>query len=228
LGLSAALGFTFNAANPIGVRFAKAATTPAPVVSGKTNFSLTSTSGVVKAAGTSAPPGPQSVRPAAILPPAPRLPPAPTNVPKPAVAVPSTAPATNQLPVVISPPAQTNLNPAPLHWREAKPLVASGSALLVDVRMAAVYDAGHIPDAISLPESSTSEEIKAFLKLVPTNLTLIVYCSSTSCSQSKRVATRLVSEFHYPVVKYMTGGYQEYQQEELAHSQSNPQQHADR
>jgi rhodanese-related sulfurtransferase len=120
--------------------------------------------------------------------------------------------------VAITPPAQTNLNPAPIHWRQAEPLVAAGQALLVDVRPAPVYDAGHIPDAISLPETSSTEVINAFLEQVPTNLTLIVYCSSTSCSQSKRVADRLVGMHLWPSVKYMTGGYLEYQQEELAKS----------
>jgi hypothetical protein len=46
-----------------------------------------------------------------------------------------------------------------------------------------------------------------------------VYCASTSCSQSQRVANRLVQEFHWPSVNYMTGGYQEYQREELAKPQ---------
>jgi rhodanese-related sulfurtransferase len=231
LVLSAALGFTFNAANPIGVRFAKAPTGSPPAVGSKTNFSLSSTSSVVvqpspPVAQGSAQPAPQPVPQAATRPPVPpRLPPMPTNFPKPAMATTTPPPATNPAPVAVARPAQTNLNPAPVHWREAKPLVATGSALLVDVRARPVYEAGHIPDAISLPETSSSAEIAAFINLVTTNLTLILYCSSTSCSQSLRVANRLVSEFHHPSVKYMTGGYQEYQQEELAQSQppGNPQ-----
>ena len=115
-------------------------------------------------------------------------------------------------------------NPAPIHWRDAKPLAAAKEAVLVDVRARPMYDAGHIPNAVSLPETSSSAEFAAFLKLLPTNMTVIVYCASTSCSQSKRVADRLVTEFHFAPVKYMTGGYQEYQQEELA----KPQPAADR
>ena len=103
-------------------------------------------------------------------------------------------------------------NPAAIHWAQAKPLVDAGQAVLVDVRAKGMYDAGHIPGAISLPETSSPEEFTAFLNQHPTNLTLIVYCSSTSCSQSARVAGRLVTEFQRPSVKYMTGGYMEYQQ----------------
>jgi rhodanese-related sulfurtransferase len=224
VGLSAALGFTFNAANPIGVRFTKATPRPAPAASLQTNFSLISTTKVVAPPAQPASPQPmtQSAPKTALqatLPIPPRLPQLPTNYPKPTVVAPTPRPASNSAPVAVAAPAQTNLNPAPIHWREAKPLVAAGIALLVDVRLAAMYDAGHIPEAVSLPETSTNDEIKAFLGLVPTNLTLIVYCSSTSCSQSLRVAKRLTSEFHFPSVKYMTGGYQEYQQEELAKAQ---------
>jgi len=57
---------------------------------------------------------------------------------------------------------------------------------------------------------------------LPTDMVVIVYCSSTSCSQSARVATRLVNEFQWPAVRYMTGGYQEYQQAELAKPASPP------
>jgi rhodanese-related sulfurtransferase len=232
-GLSAALGFTFNAANPIGVRFGKVATATAPATS-LTNFALTSTTALAATAPspqTAIHTAPQPVQPPIPKPPIPQLPTAGvTHVHSPTVSVPSVRPATNPAPVAVVPAVQTNLNPAPIHWREAKPLVAAGQGLLVDVRARPMYDAGHIPDAVSVPETSSSAEIAAFLKLLPTNMTLIVYCSSTSCSQSLRVANRLVAEFHHPSVKYMTGGYMEYQQEELARSQqpANPQQPADR
>jgi len=87
--------------------------------------------------------------------------------------------------------------------------------VLVDVRPRPSFDAGHIPGATSLPEASPPDEFKSFLSRQPTNITVITYCSSTSCSQSARVANRLVGEFHWPSVRYMTGGYLEYQQAEI-------------
>jgi len=111
-------------------------------------------------------------------------------------------------------PGATAPNPAPTHWQAVKALVAAGRAVLVDVRHKSMYDAGHIPGAISLPEASSPEEFTAFLNQHPTNLTLIVYCSSVSCSQSARVANRLVTQFQRPSVQYMTGGYLEYQQDQ--------------
>jgi len=222
LGLSAALGFAFNSANPIGVRFGDVAKPAAPLTS-LTNFNLASTASV--AVTTPQPTQQTTLQP--LRQPVP-MPPHPsrsasvaTQLQRQAVAA-VTLPATNP-PVVVNPPAQTNLNPSPIHWREAKPLIASGQALLLDVRLTAMYDAGHIPDAISIPETLRNEEVDAFLKKVPTNMMLITYCSSTSCSQSKRVADRLAVYHKWPAVKYMTGGYLEYQQEEMARSQPQPQ-----
>jgi rhodanese-related sulfurtransferase len=220
LVLSTALGFVFNAANPIGVRFDKASSVAELRTGPATNFNLLSTSSV--AAKTPQPSFESALPPLSLAQPSPTTLP-PVKIPltltaaytPPPIVISNLPPLPNQTAAAVAP-----TNPAPIHWREAKPLAAAGHAVLVDVRPTPIYDAGHIPDAVSLPETSSPAEYAAFLKLLPTNTTLIVYCASTSCSQSKRVASRLVAEFHYAPVKYMTGGYQEYQQEELAKPQT--------
>jgi rhodanese-related sulfurtransferase len=215
VGVSSVLGFAFNASSPVGVRFASD-------VSTTTLTHPVSVPSVVVPTNQVAllpPSPPQPVEKPAVKP---AIIPAPTPILLPAqVSTPPTPPPT---PVKLSQVAATsavaatttpaNLNPAPIHWAEAKPLVAAGQAILVDVRAKGMYDAGHIPGAFSLPEASPPEEFTAFLNQHPTNLTLVVYCSSVSCSQSARVAARLVTQYQRPVVKYMTGGYQEYQQEQ--------------
>jgi rhodanese-related sulfurtransferase len=213
VGLGTVLGFTFNSASPLGIRFG---TTPvAPVAA-------------------SAPPE-VSVPPAAALPPenvlAPAVPPQPQVVqvteqisvaplpPAPATVFPAPNRPVPVPPIqsvaAVTPPA-AELNPAPTHWPEVKAWMAEGRAVVVDVRHTPLFQAGHIPGAISLPEISPPEAFRSFLDQQPTNLIVVVYCSSTSCSQSARVANRLVNEFKWPKVRYMTGGYQEYQQAELA------------
>jgi rhodanese-related sulfurtransferase len=213
VGLSSVLGLAFNAASPVGVRLSEAP--PAAT-------------GAMRIAKTNPPAIPTSPMPAPALP-SPVVPSAPQPA-KVALAAPAPAPVsqpnvppkpwsvspspTSTNPVVVAaPPAVPN--PAPIHWPEAKALVAAGNGVLVDVRHKAMYDAGHIPGAFSLPEMSPPEGFKTFLEGQSTNTTLIVYCSSTSCSQSARVATRLVNEFRWPAVRFMTGGYLEYQQAEL-------------
>jgi len=185
VGASIALGFAYNAASPLGVRFGQ--------------------------------PNQESlyVPPLAEQTPAPHFAKAPdvSAAPLPAMVLPS-APAT---PPPILP------NPAPIHWTQAKSLVAAGQAVLVDVRAKAVFDAGHIPGACSLPETSSPEEFNTFLQQHATNTVLIVYCSSASCSQSARVAARLVTQFQRRDVKFMAGGYQEYQQAEAARNAASTQ-----
>ncbi len=217
VGLSCGLGFTFNAASPLGVRFGEpaaslapvkvaVATNPTPVLPLRPNPVVT-------------PPPPPA--PVVTTTPAPKPPP-PLPVAKPNANAPATpwsvsvASAHTNLIKPVAPPAPVPANPSPIHWVEAKALAAEGRGVLVDVRHKGMFDAGHIPGAIALPESSPPEEFRTFLSQQPTNMVLIVYCSSTSCSQSARVANRLVTEFHWPAVRYMTGGYQEYQQLELA------------
>ena len=95
-------------------------------------------------------------------------------------------------------------------------MVKSGEAVLVDVRPRPSYDAGHIPEATSLPSSSTPEQINEFLKQHPQEKPLVLYCSGSSCAQSQKMAQRLVSEFHRSNVKYMPGGFTEWQQAQTA------------
>jgi rhodanese-related sulfurtransferase len=217
VGLSAGLGLAFNAASPVGVRLSEVspAATGAMTVA-KTNPPAIPTS-PTPAPALPSPAVPSAPEPAKVALAAPTPAPAPAPVPRPdAPPKPwsvSHSPASTNSVVIAAPPAVPN--PAPIHWPEAKALVAAGNGVLVDVRHKAMYDAGHIPGAFSVPEMSPPEGFKAFLESQATNTTLIVYCSSTSCSQSARVATRLVNEFRWPAVRYMTGGYLEYQQAEL-------------
>lgn len=213
------LGYTFNVANPVGVRFGEPMATAIATTADGTKTDAASSSSflpplphsnsvsmaaskrthvVVAATSTPAP----TIQ--AVAPKTPWSVSTPGAIPHPVL---SPAPAT---------PTTAITNPTAIHWPEAKALAAAGRGVLVDVRHKSAYDAGHIPGAISLAEMSPSEEFKTFLSQQATNTILIVYCSSTSCSQSARVANRLVNEFHWPAVRYMTGGYMEYQQAELA------------
>jgi rhodanese-related sulfurtransferase len=206
LGLSVALGITFNAANPIGVRFAIAA--PGEGADGAVPKPAPAPA-VTQALPPKPVPAPESVSPPPPPSPAPvsTIAIAPTNRPAPVAA------GTNPVAAAPQPPAPM---PIATHWKEVKSLLAATNVVLVDVRPKGIYDAGHIPGALSLPEGSPPAEFDAFVTRYPTNTAkLILYCSSTSCSMSLRVAKRMMSQYNYTSVKYMTGGYQEYQREEM-------------
>jgi rhodanese-related sulfurtransferase len=97
---------------------------------------------------------------------------------------------------------------------EVQPLHARAEVVLVDARARAAYEAVHIPGAISLPEPPGEAEWAEFVARHARQEHIVVYCSSTSCSISYRLAHRLAREGGYTFVQYLTGGLQEWQREQ--------------
>jgi rhodanese-related sulfurtransferase len=199
IGLSVVLGMSFNASNPIGIHWAtqpntaETAAANSPSSASAPNAGSQSQQPSINSLGNGTPPLPQvSVQ---------------NGSPNPAVASP-----VNPSPATV--PAQSGAVSTPMSWVEAKPLVSAGQVVLIDARPKPSYEAGHIPGAISFPESSSPEEFANFRKQYGTNTQLVVYCASASCSLSKRLADKLVQEFGYTSVRYITGGYQEWQRAE--------------
>ena len=102
-------------------------------------------------------------------------------------------------------------NPTPIAWDEAAALLKANSALLVDARPKSTFDAGHIPGAVSLPEAAQNFDIVSFQKKYPPETVIITYCANTDCPVSLKLAYRLMHDYGYKSVRYMPGGYQEWQ-----------------
>lgn len=113
------------------------------------------------------------------------------------------------------PPSTDFVPPTPASWTEIKPLALQGQVLMVDARPHSFFEAGHIPRAVNLPEPPSPQEWTVFCQQYSTNTPIVVYCSSTSCSISFKLAARLAKEGGYTFVRYMTGGYLEYLREEI-------------
>ncbi len=73
--------------------------------------------------------------------------------------------------------------------------------VLLDVRAAELYQAGHLPRAVSLPHRKISE---AGLAAYPADTLFVVYCSGPHCNGADRAALRL-ARLGRPVKK-MIGG----------------------
>lgn len=71
--------------------------------------------------------------------------------------------------------------------RELMRQVRAGEVLLLDVRPAAEYEAGHFPGAVSVP----ADELKARLKSLPKDKEVIAYCRGPYCLLSHGVVERL-------------------------------------
>lgn len=78
-------------------------------------------------------------------------------------------------------------------------------AVFVDARSRAVFDAGHIQGAVSLPVGNFDEEIGAFLRAHPFETYLVTYCSGRECDDSHELAMRLFSAGYERVSVFIDG-----------------------
>ena len=97
-----------------------------------------------------------------------------------------------------------------LTWREVKSLLAARQIVLVDARVAAQYQAGHIADAVSLPAHTSPGEISGFAQRYSKTTPLVIYCGTEKCPMSHDLAEVLIRDYGYTNVKVMPGGYAEY------------------
>lgn len=90
--------------------------------------------------------------------------------------------------------------------------------VLVDVRNATAFAAGHVPGAINLPTRTiTPERLGAF----PANSLFVVYCAGPHCNGVHRAAARLADLGHS--VKEMIGGITGWLDEGLPLAQADEQ-----
>lgn len=73
--------------------------------------------------------------------------------------------------------------------------------VLLDVRSHALYDAGHLPGAVSLPQGKLTE---GMLRRWPMDTLFVTYCAGPHCNGAARGALRL-AKLGRPV-KLMAGG----------------------
>lgn len=196
LGLAGVLGAVFNNAHPLGVRFETAPTPMAPSVAkpNPATNSITSTQAVSITVSNPAPATPPVVHVHTHSTPASN--PAPVG---PAVVLPA-------------PPPQLPPPPPPINhvtWAQAKEQLVDGKTVLVDARVATYYQAGHIPDAVSLPAHSP-EALAEFKTKYSTTTPLIIYCGAEACNLSQSLAITLTTQHGYSNVKVMPGGFNEW------------------
>ncbi len=89
---------------------------------------------------------------------------------------------------------------------DARALYDQGTAVFVDVRTGDEYAAGHIADATSI----TSSDLEARLKSLPSDGTIITYCTRPDEELSVRAA-QIFIELGYTNVVALKGGLQAWQ-----------------
>lgn len=106
-------------------------------------------------------------------------------------------------------------------WENVKQLVERGEVVLVDSRPRLTYEAGHVPGAVNLPLDQILSEIENFASAhPPADARLIIYCSNEKCPTSSSLAAVLTQKYGYRDVKYVSGGYLEWLKTKTKESQS--------
>ncbi|MFX0210656.1 MAG: rhodanese-like domain-containing protein [Candidatus Hodarchaeota archaeon] len=93
-------------------------------------------------------------------------------------------------------------------------LVHTRSAIIVDARLSSLFEKGHIPGAINLPALRPKDNVLQKILKYPKYTTVVVYCESDNCSDSRSVADLLRSR-GMKNVRTFTGGLQKWKQNGL-------------
>lgn len=90
--------------------------------------------------------------------------------------------------------------------KEAKQIFDTGAAVFIDARSRQRFEAGHIPDAVSLPVGQFDELIETVLNRYPLDQPIVTYCSGRTCEDSHRLSQFLL-EFGYSDVRIFIDGF---------------------
>lgn len=90
--------------------------------------------------------------------------------------------------------------------QQAKQWWENGTAVFLDARDPADFDAGHIANAFNLPAASFETHFGEIASLLTPESPMVIYCDGTECELSHRVKDRL-GELGYTRVKILFDGW---------------------
>lgn len=102
--------------------------------------------------------------------------------------------------------AEKGVKAPEISTEDMRRLMLDGSAILVDTRSRAEFDAGHIPGAMVL-DAPPDEQVAAALRHTGGDNTkgLVLYCNGPYCQASRRLADKLVDAGFTNVRRYQLG-----------------------
>jgi len=176
-----ALAVAYNSASPLGVRWrAGTGESTAPTPTGRaiySNETLAITSRTQRSASSANPRVQNETLSVSVQ---------PTSL-----AMPDTTPAPRNIPSMT--------------WSQVKTM--GNAIVIVDARDPTAFEAGHVPNAISLPTRLFRENIDRFTAEVPRDKPIAVYCANAKCPLSRNLAQALAEQYGYLDVRDVPGGY---------------------
>lgn len=101
---------------------------------------------------------------------------------------------------------ETDAKSAEISTKQIRRILADGSAIILDTRTKAEFDAGHIPGA-KLLDVAPAERVAAVERLVTGDkgAALVLYCNGPFCQASRRLAEQLAGAGFTNVRRYQLG-----------------------
>ena len=102
--------------------------------------------------------------------------------------------------------AEANQKTAEVSTEQLRRILTDGSAIVLDTRTRAEFDAGHIPGARNL-DAPAAEQVATVGRLVSgdKNVALVLYCNGPFCQASRRLAEQLAAAGFINVRRYQLG-----------------------
>lgn len=120
--------------------------------------------------------------------------------------------STGRLAAVTSPP-EISATPAatliPAGLAQVKELFDTKDAVFIDARESSVFQQSHIQGAISFPMETLETTLPGFLKKVPYETNLVIYCNGYGCHDSRDLGQKLLQQ-GYRQIFIFEGGYPEW------------------
>lgn len=109
----------------------------------------------------------------------------------------------------MQPPAQSIKT---IGFSELKEMITTGKKelVIVDTRDTFFFQMGHIPNAISIPMKAFNLDYTTYQTQLPQTNTIVVYCARESCTDSEKMALKLISLGYKNILVYK-GGYDEWE-----------------
>jgi rhodanese-related sulfurtransferase len=102
--------------------------------------------------------------------------------------------------------AEVNQKTPEVSTEQLRRILADGSAIVLDTRTRAEFDAGHVPGARNL-DGPAAERVAVVERLVEGNKSaaLVLYCNGPFCQASRRIADELVAAGFTNVRRFQLG-----------------------
>jgi rhodanese-related sulfurtransferase len=105
---------------------------------------------------------------------------------------------------------------------EAEDLWRSGETVFLDSRAADLYGSGHVPRARSLPATEIGASVPPFVRELPKEMSLVLYCEGGDCQSSLALAKRLNDE-GFRDIRVFSGGWEEWKKAGLPEEKGDDQ-----